>query len=682
MDSSEASLDGIEAQRLMNVSHDQREGRCFPMNLINKVVNKLCSRGDSTTPPRGGVVSEQEFLENLKFSNLFDLPGENVLMNSEIYSGVCDGNKECLEKLRSHGTPMACLKSDRGDSILHLAARRGHLELVKNIISEFPCLLLEPNYDDQLPLHVAAHVGHPAQVKAIIVAVTFYSDRLAEEARERLNPYVLKDKYGYTPLHLAIEGQHISTAGYLINADYGAIFLENNEGISSLYMAVEAGKVLLVKSILGSTDNDDLEWRKSYLNSKLEGRKYLAHVALEARNTDVLNVILHEYPFLEDERDKEGRTCLSFGASIGFYEGVCNLLGRSTKGVYVCDKDGSFPIHTAAEKGHIKIVQEILKRCPNSKYLLNKLGQNLLHIAAKVGDYKLVKSLMRSDDTKYMGAEQDVDGNTPLHLATLNWRYQSAKTLAFHTELLKLRNNNGLTARGVAESEMKSNYIFHERLTLAYILCASVDVEPVKSITKPSKPLDHEKSRDYINTLLLVASLVATMTFAAGFTIPGGLNSSGPYLGRATMTNHRSLFFFLLFDTLALVCSVATIYILIWAQLGDPSLVPSSLNMALPLLLFALMCMPFAFIAGIMTVISHVPWMSYIISLIAFFFLHWAMSILGPQVLLQQTNVHWLYGVWLDLFMDYQWLVSGRYGQISPPVSDLTRPKNIKILRL
>lgn len=46
MDSSEAHLDRIEAQRSTDVSHDQRKGRYFPMNLINKVARKLRSRGE------------------------------------------------------------------------------------------------------------------------------------------------------------------------------------------------------------------------------------------------------------------------------------------------------------------------------------------------------------------------------------------------------------------------------------------------------------------------------------------------------------------------------------------------------------------------------------------------------------------------------------------------------------
>ncbi|KAG7557683.1 PGG domain [Arabidopsis suecica] len=651
MDSSEVHLDRIEAQRSTNVSHDQRKGRYFPMNLINKVARKLCSRGgDGATPSAGDTESGLEFLNNLKLSDLFDLPGENVQMNTEIFSRLSDGDKECLEKLKSHGTPMACLKSDRGDSILHLAARWGHLELVKNIVSECPCLVLETNSKDQLPLHVAAHAGHSAIVEA----------------------FVASDKYGNTALHLAIEGRYMEMAASLVNENQNASFLENNEGISSLYMAVEAGDVSLVKEILKTTGNDDLEGRNSNLDLKLEGRKYLVHVALDARSTGVLDVILNEYPSLEDERDEEGRTCLSFAASIGFYEGVCNLLDRSTKNVYVCDEDGSFPIHTAAENGHIRIVKEILKRCPHSKHMLNKLGQNVLHIAAKIGEDNLVASLMLEDETKHLSVGQDVNGNTPLHLATLNWRYRSIRQLASDVKILQLRNDNGLTARGLAESVLKPNYIFHERLTLAFLLYAHKlkGSGSVKSLTKPSEPLDHEKSRDYVNTLLLVAALVATMTFAAGFTIPGGFNSSGPHLGRATLATDPSLFYFLLFDILAMQSSLATICTLIWAQLGDPSLVSSSLKLALPLLVFALLCMPLAFVFGVGIVIKHVKWFSLIIILMFILFFYLVAGILAPHVLLQLPNVSpVLCGCILETIIRWQETLSGARWALFPTPS-------------
>ncbi|CAH8273295.1 unnamed protein product [Arabidopsis lyrata] len=42
-----------------------------------------------------------------------------------------------------------------------------------------------------------------------------------------------------------------------------------------------------------------------------------------------------------------------------------------------------------------------------------------------------------------------------------------------------------------------------------------------------------DKHKDNVNALLLVANLVATVAFAAGFTIPGGFSSAPPNLGMA-----------------------------------------------------------------------------------------------------------------------------------------------------
>lgn len=172
-----------------------------------------------------------------------------------------------------------------------------------------------------------------------------------------------------------------------------------------------------------------------------------------------------------DERDEEGRTCLSFGASIGYHKGVCNLLNRSRKGVFVCDDDGSYPIHLAVEKGRIKVVKEICKRCPYSKLLLNKKGQNLLHIAAESGKFRILRHLTAHEQINHLANEKDVDGNTPLHLATIYWRPRAVRELGGKKNLL-IQNNNGLVALDIAESKLQPHYIFRE-VCLAYLFLIS-----------------------------------------------------------------------------------------------------------------------------------------------------------------------------------------------------------------
>nr|AGO32713.1 ankyrin-repeat containing protein [Arabidopsis thaliana]AGO32714.1 ankyrin-repeat containing protein [Arabidopsis thaliana]AGO32715.1 ankyrin-repeat containing protein [Arabidopsis thaliana] len=649
-------LDRIEAQRSTDASHDQQNRTYLPMN-IHGSQDFSQSGGDGVTPLTGDTESVPEFLTNLRLSDIFAIRGKDVRMTPLIFSQISYGKKACLDLLRSREIPVARLKSDTGDSILHLAVKWGHIELVKEIVCECPCLLLEPNSSGQTPLHVAAHGGHTAIVEAFVALVTFASAKLGNEESERMNPYVLKDEDGNTALHLAIEGLYLEIARCLVKANWDAPFLGNNKGISSLYMAVEAGEVSLVKAILKTTDDEDLEGTKSNLESKIQGYKYLAHVALQAGSiAGVLDVILDECPTLVNERDQKGRTCLSFAASSGNYQGVCKLLARSTMSVYIRNDDGSYPIHTAAEYSQWTSVRYILDRCPDSKHLLNKHGQNVLHIGVKHGKY-VSTLLMQIKDMEHLGVEQDVDGNTPLHLAVMNWNYDSIPSLVNSRKILRLRNKRGLRARDIIELEVKPNYIFEERWTMALFLyiCHLRGFESVKSLTKPAEPLDPKNNRDYVNTLLLVAALVATMTFAAGFTLPGGFNSSAPHLGRATLATKPTLSIFLLLDILAMQSSLATIGTLIWAQLGDPVLIRSSLHVALPLLLFALLCMPMAFLFGVVTAVGHVKWLLVIICFISLIFFFWAIFVLGPHVMLQRPYISPKNtGFFLVTFMQYK----------------------------
>ncbi|CAA7024272.1 unnamed protein product [Microthlaspi erraticum] len=466
MHCSEARLDTIEAQRSTDMSHDQRRQRSFLMKMINKGACMISSRG----LPQGPQLMEDtetvpKFLTNLKLSDLNNRPGEDVLMNPEIFSAMRGGNIDFLKKMKTNETtPMACLKNNKGDSILHIASSWGHLELVKGIISECPSLLLEKNSKYQLPLHVAAGAGYSAIVKVLVESLTYFSAGLHEEDKANLNLYVMKDINGDTALHLALKDLHKKTevrmyhnrirllifmthlmnkkviisspdtsirqmelAAYLVKANQQASFLENKDGVSPLYMAVEAGNVSLVNAMLNLPGNN-VQGKTFDLASILEGRKSLVHAALKAKNTDVLDVILNKYPSLVNERDEERRTCLSVGASVGFYKGIYKLLVLSTPpNVYECDgddNDGSFAIHMAVEKGHMDIVKELLKRCPDAIYLLNEQGQNILHIAAKRGKAEsFLLGYVRKLDTKnHLIEEQDVDGNTPLHLATIHWR--------------------------------------------------------------------------------------------------------------------------------------------------------------------------------------------------------------------------------------------------------------------
>uniref|UniRef100_A0A0D3DT43 PGG domain-containing protein n=1 Tax=Brassica oleracea var. oleracea TaxID=109376 RepID=A0A0D3DT43_BRAOL len=95
------------------------------------------------------------------------------------------------------------------------------------------------------------------------------------------------------------------------------------------------------------------------------------------------------------------------------------------------------------------------------------------------------------------------------------------------------------------------------------------------------------------------------MTFTAGLTLPGGYNGSAPNLGMAVLTKKTAFQVFLVCDTLAMYCSIIIIVALLWAQLGDISIILKAFYMALPFLGLALTSMSIAFMAGTYAAVSH-----------------------------------------------------------------------------
>ncbi|CAH8361680.1 unnamed protein product [Eruca vesicaria subsp. sativa] len=567
-------------------------------------------------PPINNAISTP----SLDLSTILEENGETISMDPKTMSAVRAGNVNYLRDNYSYVRLAPRLVTVHGNTMLHLAASSGHASLVRYLINECPSLLMKSNLMGEVALHVAARSGH---LDVMLNLVDFIKEISVNVAKKI---YFAKNKNQDTALHVALKEKHMLVASYLVSAEKDLSFVANSDGFSPLYLAIEAGQADLVTAMCHQS---------SYLRSKVAGRSII-HAALKAKRKDILTALLSKDASLIDLRD-EGRTCLSFGASIGHYEGICYLLDKNVDMVYLSDDDGLFPIHMAAKYGHVKILEEILKRCPEALELLDKHGRNILHVAARNGKLEPIKFILKiykDKNKKKLINEQDVDGNTPLHLATQNCHPKVVSMLTWDSRVdVKKTNNKGFTALDVAEVNIDSSFIFHQRVTLFALTngrTPSSSIPTTENRRIFMKLADGERYKDQVNTLLLVATLVATMTFTAGFTLPGGYNGSAPNVGMSVLTKKTAFQVFLVCDTLAMYSSIIVIVALIWGQLRDVSLIRKAFLIALPFLGLALTSMSIAFMAGTYAAVSHVPLLGCFVLGIGVIFLLVSLLLLVP----------------------------------------------------
>lgn len=575
-------------------------------------------------------------------------------MDPEIYKAAANDDPDGLKDILERDSLPAIIDqiSPVGNTVLHIAAKFGRERNVKILIERYPSLIHEKNSKGDTALHVAAKAGHERIADALVYSqrrVTNESSS-SEDAGGRSRIYYTKDEQlislenedGNTALHEAFIYRRQAAVARLLNVDRKLWFHLNNEGKSPLYLAVEAGCRVGVEIMLGYPMNN--QWREEFTSSNSpssHGDDYLdewrkgkspVHAAIAARNEDILYAILERDSQFIHLVDDEGRPPLHFAAYMGYLEEVRYLLGISPLSAVERDKNGFFPLHIASIKGYINIMHELFPYCHDPEEMLDHKRRNILHLAAKNGKYKVVNYIIKTIKLEKLINERDEEGNTPLHLATMHWHPKIVTALVWCKEVvLTLVNNDGMTALDAAEYDMERMPPFRKRLTWTALKAAGAQRAPKKNghilrtATRQAIVIEEQPNmdnyKDRVNTLLLVSTLVATVTFAAGFTMPGGYNNSEPDQGTATMLRNSMFQVFVFCDTIAMYSSVIVAVTLIWAQLGDLNLVLNALQLALPLLGVALAMMSLAFMAGIYVVVGKLSWLAIVVLVLGLAFL-------------------------------------------------------------
>ncbi|WVZ01332.1 hypothetical protein V8G54_027401, partial [Vigna mungo] len=359
--------------------------------------------------------------------------------------------------------------------------------------------------------------------------------------------------------------------------------------------------------------------------SKNEGARSPAIVAILRENKGILEKIANRKKEWIHVKDDRGRNALHYAASKGYLNGVECLLQKCDTCNMETDRDGFYPLHLASACGHIEVVKKLLENCPNPREIIDKRGRNIVHIAAIMGQFDVVRYVLQdANGVKDMINDKDYDGNTPLHLAASHYRPKIVQALTWNTsvDLNWLNNNNQTPLDAFEQFKQQDNppivqaNLYLQRLTWCQLKSAGVQnaERGSHSIEVPFSPLkpkaeNIEFYKDRINTLMVVSTLITTIAFAGGITLPGGTNGSTPGEGMALMLNQVWFKPYILCTTISMYGGIRVTIILIWAQLGDVTLALFALKVARPLLGITLATLSVAFLAGVHLVISDLSWL-------------------------------------------------------------------------
>ncbi|XAR56647.1 hypothetical protein NMG60_11037209 [Bertholletia excelsa] len=522
-------------------------------------------------------------------------------MDPRLYNLAKSEDVSLLKQLVIENPSLVLKLTPRRNTVLHIAARFGHGRIVAEIYKRQQSLITQQNLDGDTVLHVASRAGHLSIISFLVEELLSLSHGDIENRHDNgMGVLRIKNKANNTVLHEAVRNHHVRVVKYLVSVDPAVACSDNNLGESPLYLAARDGMLEIVNHMLMATP--------SSTHRVLNGQTALRAAIMEG-HFDVAEALLKAKPQLIKEPDHQGRTPLHYAASSGDHRTARRLLQLDTDLAYMLDKEGQSVLHVAASKGHTCIIKEIIECSPDSGELLDLRGQNVLHIAVLNGHVNVVKYVLETTELEGLINQGDDEGNTPLHLATRerqawivhylmwDWRVdRRAKNNLGQTAV----DNNEFLAKLYSGSSRISNFWSEPWSLYRWITGEKISQEGVESKMQTYKQMGQ--------TLLVVATLIATVTFAAAFTIPGGYsNDVGPNQGLALLQSTRGLKWFVLSDSIAMTCSITAACIIFWGTAVAQETYVFYFASATVLTYIALYSTALAFTSGLATVMPDEP---------------------------------------------------------------------------
>jgi ankyrin repeat protein len=322
-----------------------------------------------------------------------------------------------------------------GNTIAHLAAKKGRVECLERLGNILPGLFSVPNSKKQLPSHIAATAGQIACLDIIA--------RFAEET------LTAADKQGKEPIQLAISFDQPDSVDFFLRR-----VIQGERGKQRFQQ-------VFFDLLLSSIDCDSIKCLESFLkfegiqdivNSRCDDVLQYAHGALTRKNFKALDILCKYFGCdMFTEVSKDNDSLLVHAARMGLYETLIPMikkLGEKSKEAMLMRlKHGTCAALYVTADGQDNIMDYVFDSEWRSSEFMHRLtddrGQTPMHHACRCGEIRGIRRIFQ-----VLGSDVfsvcDTAGRLPIHHASDARTVQTVYEL-IGEECLKMGDKDGCT---------------------------------------------------------------------------------------------------------------------------------------------------------------------------------------------------------------------------------------------
>ncbi|OVA20340.1 Ankyrin repeat [Macleaya cordata] len=514
------------------------------------------------------------------------------------------------------------------ETALHVAAAATHSKFSEELVKLLPPEALELRNDDgETPLHCAALGGIVEAAKVMV-----NKNPKLRQIRNKWGSIPLLSAAGYTSQSTSsVQKEMMAYLCSLVTKDDDPTPYSGTEGARLICTVIAAGFYDNALSLIElfpnlATEKEEsnrcaLEVMAERSSAFLSGSSQLIRSSSWLQRCIIYSLMICvnlfpiyiSVPGIKQLHDQK----LMHTQALALLKRICAQVSlMSNSEIFEYFKNSNV-LSEAARAGTFEVVVECFQICPDLFWLTMDGHKSILEIAVRQRREKIFNLMCGMNvHTKKLALRRDAQNNTILHWVAMlapspQLNSVSGAALQMQRELQWFKEVENITR--CVETQARNNANKTGRV---------VFTEQHKDLVEKGE----KWMKDTANSCMLVATLIATVVFAAAFTVPGGniSDSNSSNNGIPIFLNKNSFMVFAVADALALFSSITSVLMFLsiltsrYAEEDFLKSLPEKLIIGLATLFFSIATMIVAFSAGLSIVLGkRLTWVAVPIGLIA-----------------------------------------------------------------